>query len=159
MECSRVLEELDRYHDREMSPGERAGMEEHLRSCANCSAVLKTLDDLDSLLKAHPGIEASPWFEKRFLSTLEEGRESRSRWVRVVGLLTRPAFALAAVLLLVLALKVGVIYRDSTREPEPVATADTDMIAEIDLLGSPDMELLLDEEFSDMLAGEMQDEG
>ena len=51
MKCKQVLRRIEAYFDGELPSGERAGMEEHLRSCPSCSRELQVLRSLSSLVR------------------------------------------------------------------------------------------------------------
>jgi anti-sigma factor RsiW len=55
-----ILEWLPAYHDGELSPTRRQGVEQHLQECPACRAELQTLEGLSALLKADPAPENTP---------------------------------------------------------------------------------------------------
>jgi hypothetical protein len=63
MDCVETRTMLSSYHDGELAPADRARVDEHLRGCVECSAVLSRLAEID----AHAGVpEPGPEYWERF---------------------------------------------------------------------------------------------
>jgi anti-sigma factor RsiW len=87
MSCERVEDLLVAYADGELESAERARVEEHLRGCPRCRALLETLRDADSVLAAFPEVEPGPELRARLLAI--PSRRPLGR--RVFALLLRPS--------------------------------------------------------------------
>ena len=115
MKCKQVLRRIEAYFDGELPADERAGMEEHLRSCPSCSRELQVLRSLSSLVRGVevPSVSAPLWenYPSRVLRRARGEGERKSRAPqreRGVPLLRpRLAYAAAAIFLVFLA---GMVY-------------------------------------------------
>lgn len=58
MDCQRVAQRLDEYAASELGVEERAGMDRHLRGCADCRDALRELRALDKRIRALPAATA-----------------------------------------------------------------------------------------------------
>jgi anti-sigma factor RsiW len=73
MDCGRVTKLISAYADGELEPLDRAGVEEHLRTCSKCASTLKSI----SMMKAAMGQEslhhrAPMAFHDRILQLVDE---------------------------------------------------------------------------------------
>jgi anti-sigma factor RsiW len=115
VKCTQVLRRIEAYFDGELPPDERAGMEEHLRSCPSCSRELQLLRSLSSLVRGVevPSVSAPLWesYPSRVLRRAQkEGERKRPAARRERGFpLFHPrlAYAAAAIFLVFLA---GMVY-------------------------------------------------
>lgn len=90
MDCRETRRMLSAYHDGELSPAERAGVEEHLRGCAGCSGLLAALSGFDSKVEVpDPGPEYWERFNRRVVERAAKddgGKKQTARpkqgWVR-----------------------------------------------------------------------------
>ena len=90
MDCRETQRMLSAYHDGELSPAERAGVEEHLRGCAGCSGLLAALSGIDSKVEVpDPGPEYWERFNRRVVERAAKddgGKKQAARptqgWVR-----------------------------------------------------------------------------
>ena len=68
--CHDLLGNLSAYLDGEASESLCAEIEQHMASCANCRAVINTLDKTVSLYQALPAPELPTGVEERLLRVL-----------------------------------------------------------------------------------------
>lgn len=108
MDCVETRTMLSSYHDGELAPADRALVDEHLRGCGECSAVLSRLAEID----AHAGVpDPGPEYWERFNRRVMERVEGAPAPAKVLrpkrGWARRrlpyfiPAAAAAALLLMV----------------------------------------------------------
>ncbi|MEW6721121.1 MAG: zf-HC2 domain-containing protein [Thermodesulfobacteriota bacterium] len=108
-DCREIRPMLAAYHDGELSSADRARVDEHLRGCAECSAVLDRLAGIDSSVGVpDPGPEYWDRFNRRVMERLDAGKGAPAEIVRPKRGWARrglpyflPAAAAAALLLLV----------------------------------------------------------
>jgi hypothetical protein len=70
MNCQRCSELLSALFDGELSSGERAECEVHLKSCAECARALRSLQSLSERIRAWPEHGASGPFEVELASRI-----------------------------------------------------------------------------------------
>jgi hypothetical protein len=112
MECGNVRERLSEYIDNMLSPEDRVRIEEHLKSCAGCSAQLSDLKRTTHHINAMRDVEPPAWMTQKIMAKVrEEGRKKKGIFQRLLYPLhiKLPLEAVAAVLVIGLALYV---YRD-----------------------------------------------
>ena len=108
MDCVETRTMLSAYHDGELAPADRARVDEHLRGCGECSAVLARLAEID----AHAGVpDPGPEYWERFNRRVMERVEGapvpemalrpKRGWARRGLPYFIPAAAAAALLLVV----------------------------------------------------------
>ncbi len=69
-QCHDLLGDLSAYLDGEASENVCAEIERHMESCANCRAVVNTLDKTVSLYQALPAPDVPSGVEERLLRVL-----------------------------------------------------------------------------------------
>jgi hypothetical protein len=92
MDCGKIREMLAAFHDGELAPEDRARVEEHLRGCAGCAALLERLARIDAGVGVpEPGPEYWERFNRRVMERLDraEGTEGGERAAAPAGV-TRP---------------------------------------------------------------------
>ena len=77
--CDQVVREISDYLDDEVEPGLRAGMEEHLRGCKHCTAVLDGMRNIIQLYADERMLEVPLGFGHRMHRRLEEGMSGNRR--------------------------------------------------------------------------------
>ncbi len=116
MECSDIREKLSSYLDGALSPEERSKIEDHLKSCAGCSAQLADLRRTIEHIKGLEEIEPPAWMTQKIMAKVHEESQRKK------GILQRlfyplrikvPLEAVATLLIVGLALY---IYRDINPE-------------------------------------------
>jgi anti-sigma factor RsiW len=80
--CQKVLREISSYIDDDVEPGLRADMEEHLRGCKHCTAVLDGIRNVIRLCAGDRVFELPVGFSRRLRSKLENitAGSRRKRW-------------------------------------------------------------------------------
>jgi hypothetical protein len=112
MECSSIRERLSAYLEGAVSPEERALIEEHLRSCTECSADLADLIETIERIRGLEEMEPPAWMTQKIMAELrEEARPGKGILRRLFYPLyiKLPLQAVAALLVVGIALYV---YRD-----------------------------------------------
>ncbi len=81
--------DADAYEAGELSPGERAGFEAHLVSCAGCRAAVESTRRVVGLLRSMPQVQSTRDLAPLIISQLrDETREAPrpARWVRIAAI-------------------------------------------------------------------------
>ncbi len=102
MSCEELSEELSAYLDHELSPEERARLEDHLQTCPRCRQELESLRAVSRLVASLPQVEPSPSFIHSIRAHLVP---QRRRWLRPISPFAVdvvPLVAVAALFLVVL---------------------------------------------------------
>ncbi len=113
MACDRT-DEVQRYHDGELTLDERGQLEAHFHSCAECRQFLRELGRLSSLLRFAPVSEPGPEFVAR-MHAHSRAAARDVKTIRLAGWLTAAA---AAVL-------IGALLLGPESVSEPAASAET----------------------------------
>jgi hypothetical protein len=77
MQCAEVWREVSNFLDGELDPGMRAAMEDHLRGCKHCTAVLDGARNVIELYGDERMLEVPLGFSQRLHRRLEEGMPRR----------------------------------------------------------------------------------
>jgi methylphosphotriester-DNA--protein-cysteine methyltransferase len=89
LHCEQVWPEISNYVDGEVEASLRAAMDEHLRTCKRCTAVLQGMRNVVRLYSDERMMEAPAGFGRRLEKSLEkslekrwaqDARASRARW-------------------------------------------------------------------------------
>jgi hypothetical protein len=98
------------------------GINDHLRSCADCTAKLEEFRKTMALLDEWQAPEPSPYFDTRLHARLrEEAEKQPSRWFAWVR---RPAMAASMAVALVVGLTVFQVERNRVTNPPPQQLAN-----------------------------------
>jgi predicted anti-sigma-YlaC factor YlaD len=119
MKCNEIREMLpDLAAGMSASASEVSGkVNEHLRTCADCSATLNEFRQTMALLDEWTAPEPSPYFDTRLKARLrEEAAKQPATWLQW---LRRPALAVSLGLVLVAGTTL-VLRNDATRHPDKV---------------------------------------
>ncbi|NMD09723.1 MAG: hypothetical protein GYA74_00955, partial [Acidobacteria bacterium] len=65
MSCNRIEELLPGFLDGDLGPGERAMVEDHLRTCPACASLLALLGETDAALASFPEVEVGDDLRER----------------------------------------------------------------------------------------------
>ncbi len=144
MNCKQLRDNL---MDLVQSPAATPEAQEHLRSCAACSAELESLRRTMSALDEWKAPEPSPFFDSRLRARL---REESTKGPGLLEFLRRPALAAAFMLLLVAGLYLfqgGQLPNENT-PPAPKAVASSGAVSDLETLDS-NYELYADFELLD----------
>jgi len=104
MSCDRVQDLLAAYADGDLDPGDKAFVEGHLRSCAECDRLLTFLRRADEALAAFPEVEPSRELLERLAVIPAPKARFRSFFEAFRKPSLQPAMAAAAIFLAVLSL-------------------------------------------------------
>jgi hypothetical protein len=89
MQCAEVWREVSNYLDGEVDAGLRAAMEEHLRGCKHCTAVVDGARNVIQLYGDERMLEVPLGFSQRLHRRLEEGMSQRKGnafgWMMALG--------------------------------------------------------------------------
>ncbi|GAC1435705.1 MAG: hypothetical protein NVS1B11_33900 [Terriglobales bacterium] len=77
--CDQVMREISNYLDHEVEPGLRADIEQHLRGCKHCTAVLDGMRNVVQLYSDERMLEVPLGFGHRMHRRLEEGMSGNRR--------------------------------------------------------------------------------
>jgi Putative zinc-finger len=78
--CQEVWREISNYLDDQVEPGLRAAMEEHIRGCKRCTAVLDGARNVIQLYADERMVEVPLGFDRRLQRRLEGDIEGGRRW-------------------------------------------------------------------------------
>jgi len=102
MKCKNVKKNLVLFLGNDLSEERRVEMENHLKTCPDCSHLLEGFSQLWGTLEDREKIEASPYFWTRLkqrITEYEEGRRPVLGWLGGLVGWARPAVAVAALLI------------------------------------------------------------
>lgn len=124
MSCELWAEKMDAYVDSEMNETDLAAVEEHLRTCPDCAAEALTRMQLKRATRAAVTMRFAPSPELR--RSIEKSiAPKRSRR----GFLFSPAWAMAAVLMLAVAVSWAMMMRRAARQQEMAQLLDMHVAA------------------------------
>jgi hypothetical protein len=120
MKCDLCLELLEEYFDGELGPAESERINAHLLACAKCAESLAALKAEQELFSHYDReVEVPPFLWTRVAAnTVSEPRRHR-----LSTLFTKPSIA-GAIVLSLIAIAIGFVYRRSTPKPTPIQAAD-----------------------------------
>jgi hypothetical protein len=117
MDCHKTLELLSGYLDNALSPSEKMGIDEHLRSCKQCSASLKELGRTVAILHDLEEITPPAWLTQKIMSRIKAESERNKK-----GLLQKLFFPLYIKLPIeaagIVLIALTALYVFKTMEPE-----------------------------------------
>lgn len=101
--CKKIEKLLSSHLDNELDAGKTAIIKKHLDSCGNCSETLKTLEEIQELMRLKNPNEPPPFLQNRILSTLND---SNVQWgflrrLSSAGNKLLPLFTAISILLLI----------------------------------------------------------
>jgi anti-sigma factor RsiW len=102
MNCKDVKNNLVFFLEKELPEKKRIEMEIHLKSCPDCSSLLEEFSQLWEGVQQPERIQPSPYFWTRLKQRIiqyEEGKRPVFGWIGELIRLTRPAVAVAAMLI------------------------------------------------------------
>ena len=104
MNCKNVKKNLVSFLEKELLEDQRIEMEKHLKTCPDCSHLLEEFSQLWGALEWREKIQPSPYFWTRLKQRIieyEEGRKPTFGWFEGLVGWTRPAVAVAVLLICV----------------------------------------------------------
>lgn len=72
MTCKEIESNLPAYLEDALSPREKAVVDEHLASCAQCSKTLEGLKIMARLVREMEEVETPPWFTQKIMARVRE---------------------------------------------------------------------------------------
>jgi hypothetical protein len=125
VKCNEAQDRLCEYFDKRLDEQARAGVEDHLFSCANCRTEADRLDHTNRLFAALPQVEPPAGFEARWRARLQEEQSKPNLWQRARDVFRNSVPVQAAAVLLI-AVLAGFLYQkehvsESTRQTAPGA--------------------------------------
>ncbi|PYN35547.1 MAG: hypothetical protein DME01_11460 [Candidatus Rokuibacteriota bacterium] len=123
MTCLDVREQFSALVDDALAPGERAALDAHLATCADCRRELQRFRDTVALVRAVAPVRAPAGFVERVLEAARPDPWYR-RLVRGLFLPWPVKLPMEAAAIVLVAVGVAVVYR-GTREIEPSARLDS----------------------------------
>src|SRR3974390_3929920 len=137
MSCEKMETRILGYADGSLKESERREVEKHLASCAPCSLRLKEFRAVSDLLRELPMIEPSDAFDTRVRALVAAEPVARQSWWAWLDF--SPRIAVAASMLLIAALYLGISgTRPVANLPDP-QTADAQMIQYLPVLEDHDV--------------------
>ncbi|MBS2030092.1 MAG: zf-HC2 domain-containing protein [Deltaproteobacteria bacterium] len=147
MACS-VSEDLTAYFDGELAAPERARVEVHLATCAECRGELELVRGLSARMQAMPMIEPSAQLRRDVLNALPEPKPGLFAWLRNLAPLGGLAAAAGVMLSLshvntdrassggdiVLAENLEVVENLPALETADLSDEDLEVVAQLDQL-------------------------
>ena len=112
MKCDKIGKNLLAYVDGDIPGKKRHAIQKHLKDCEGCSGRLKYLSKIWRVSFEHEKIELSPYFWSTLSSAIEEYENRQALSSSPVKLIPRYAFTLAAVVILLAGVFVGVYLGD-----------------------------------------------
>jgi hypothetical protein len=76
--CKEIENNLSLYLDNMLSGAEKLALEEHLKSCPNCSKALAQLRMTGNLVHDLKDVEPPPWFKQKIMARVREEAEKKN---------------------------------------------------------------------------------
>lgn len=110
---------LSEYIDGAVSPGDRAAIEEHLRTCEQCTLALKELRQTIAVIRSVEEIEPPAWMTQKIMAKVRE-EAGKKNWLHRLFFPLHIKLPLEAIGVLFLAVTALFIYQN--REPAMMAS-------------------------------------
>jgi anti-sigma factor RsiW len=118
VKCNEAQDRLCEYFDKRLDEQARAGVEDHLFSCANCRTEADRLDRTNRLFAALAQVEPPAGFEARWRARLQEEQSKPGLWQRLSAPF-RNHIAVQAAAVVLVAVLAAFLYQEE-RAPESV---------------------------------------
>ncbi|MGZ3635314.1 MAG: DUF2275 domain-containing protein [Syntrophales bacterium] len=82
MTCKEIENNLPAYLEDALSPREKAFVDEHLASCAQCSNALEDLKKTARLVREMKEVETPPWFTQKIMARVREEAKEKDGFFR-----------------------------------------------------------------------------
>jgi predicted anti-sigma-YlaC factor YlaD len=134
--CEKMEEDLVLYYYKELSGGQQTQVETHIKDCAPCRLYLQEMASILPSTVMNDDPPATFWtdYNREMRLKLSEVREKKAWWQSLLGLLQpwpRPAFAMAAVVVLALTITLGkTFWRSQESPPDDQALIEVLPVAE-----------------------------
>ncbi|MFB0564608.1 MAG: anti-sigma factor [Candidatus Aminicenantaceae bacterium] len=102
MKCENIEELLSPYLEDELSLEEKTRIENHLKTCQDCTALLSMLKETKDSLASLPELEVSPNLLNRLYAIPEEKKKYRLSFDFLLRPSLQPVLALASVFFIIL---------------------------------------------------------
>ena len=126
MDHNDIRHKLSEYIDGAVTPGEKAAIEEHLKTCAECSDALRELRKTIEHIHAVENVEPPAWMTQKIMAKVREEQEAKKGFWQRVLLPLFTTFPVQAVAILFITVTAYYLY--SSMDPgrkyseAPVAT-------------------------------------
>ena len=119
MNCGEIKQKLSAFQDNQLPEEDCQIIQEHLTFCESCSCALQELQDVYGLLSHVETIEAAPYFWAKLSRRMNQRASKKSFWESIVTPTQKFAVPIAATLVFIFALIIGIylganIYTHST---------------------------------------------
>jgi predicted anti-sigma-YlaC factor YlaD len=134
--CESMEEDLVLYYYKELSSAQQPQVETHIKDCAPCRLYLQEMASILPSTVMNDDPPATFWtdYNREMRLKLSEVREKKAWWQSLFGLLQpwpRPAFAMAAVVVLALTVTLGkTFWRSQESPPDDQALIEALPVAE-----------------------------
>ena len=71
MNCQLCQREMDAYREEKLSPDMKALVEDHIKSCRECSEILRMEILADKVIEREKQLESDPYLSARLLARIE----------------------------------------------------------------------------------------
>jgi Putative zinc-finger/Predicted integral membrane protein (DUF2275) len=134
--CKEIENNLSLYLDNLLSREKKQSVEEHLKSCSQCTRALADLQKVKTMSRELSEIEPPPWFQKKIMAKVREEAERKSlaqKWFYPLRIKI-PVQVFATIFIVVIAVY---IYRSGHEQfktvmpsqvPAPVVEAQKDVV-------------------------------
>lgn len=136
--CKKIENSLPLYLDNLLSSAEKRAIEEHLKSCPQCSKVLADIKKTDAITRGLSEVEPPPWFKQKIMARVREEAEKKSftkKWFYPLRIKI-PIQVFATIFITVLAVYIYRAGNEQFKEvllpqaPTPVMKAEKDQLSE-----------------------------
>jgi hypothetical protein len=129
MEHNDIRHKLSEYLDGSVTAQEKAGIEEHLTSCRECSDALRELQKTIEHVKTIEEIEPPTWMTQKIMASVREVSRERTGFFARWFLPLHIKLPIQAVAVLFLTVTVFFIYRNMQPTPGPLEAPSREFIA------------------------------
>jgi anti-sigma factor RsiW len=133
MSCGEIKQKLSAFQDGQLPEDESRIIQDHLSFCESCSSELQELQDVYGLLSHVETIEAAPYFWTKLSRQMKPSTAKKSVWESIVTPAPKFAVPIAATLVFIFALLVGIylgtnIYNHSAVTASAVTDQELDQV-------------------------------
>ena len=137
MNCREIKRKLSAYQDKELPDSQLAEIEEHLRTCANCSSAFYEMSQVWELLSNVETIERAPFFWTRLSQRMSQQDGKQPGWKIIFEPVQKLSFSVLIAGLIIVGLVFGIylgqdIYQHSQVTSAPVTEQEIDPVFPLD---------------------------
>ncbi|MEN6623252.1 MAG: DUF2275 domain-containing protein [Smithella sp.] len=135
--CKAIKNNLPLYLDNSLSSNDKKIIEEHLKSCPNCTKAMDQLQKAKKLVNNLPEVEPPAWFKQKIMAEVHKEAEKKSfvqKWFYPLGIKI-PVQVFTTIVIAVLAFYIYKGSNDQVKEvlpslsiPAPVAKAQKEAL-------------------------------